>query len=918
MIHDRFLVKLILKNCGPIQPIHRTMLYLSLPASDSYKDIYKKDVELFSVVPMGKMSLHVSKDTCYRLLQRSIDNKDLEEGETIYYLITSGGFDSDSFLGTHVIRMFASFGKLQEASKVFVGVARPSVYAWSAIVFAYAMLGQSKQALHLYHAMNQAGARPDSHTFVTILKACANEQELKDGMLVHAHIVEHGLESVDYIGSSLIRLYVQFKSMEDAQLVFDRLVKPTVVLWTDMIHGYAQNKYFVEVFVLFEQMQLKGVQPNQITFVCIIKACASSEAITEGMQIHSLIIKAGVELETFVGSSLVDMYAKCGKLHDARKTFERLHKQDVVEWNAMITGEAQHACVQEVLQLHNHMQQHGIEANQITFTGILKACSNTRTLDPGKQVHAHMIGSRIEVDFFISNVLVNLYAGCGDIQNACKVFKQLEKRNAVTWAVLMAGCAEHGHEKMVFHFFEQMKQEGTSPNNATFLSILRACSNVTDLKLVHSFILEDGFESDLAVASNLISRYGECKSLLDSLNVFKHLQEHDVVSWNALIMVYAQLGNLEATFSLFCRMQRERTRPDSVTFNTMISAFAQRGFLSEALQLFQQMQLHDMEPDAKAFCCILEVCSKLAPPQVGQLIHQLVVERGMEVDMCVGEALLNMYLLCEGTDDAQVVFDRLEHGGVGIWNTMISGYMQIGPDVDLSSLIESIKECPTIRHLKKALELYCDMNQEGISPNRATFVYVLKACSRMMAFDHGKRVHAHIVEAGADQDLLICNMLIHFYAEFGSLEDAYQVFSKQQMRNVVTFNTFFAACAQHSNLKLVLDCFCAMQREGVKADGATFLSLFSACSRAGKEEIALFYLQKMREVYGIEPTYTHYTCTVDLIGCRGNLREGEDLLQTMPFRPNVVGLTSLLSHCRKHGSLNIVTRKASMLEMALL
>eukprot|EP00250_Pteridium_aquilinum_P006993 c16796_g1_i3 orf=2-865(-) len=286
-----------------------TWLYSTL-SSHPPKKIVKKDVEFCSLVPMGEMGVHISKEICYHLLQWCIWNKDLEAGETIYYLITSQGFDSDSFLGTHVIRMFALFGRLKEANQVFAGVARPSVYVWSAIVLAHAMLGQSNQAVHLYHEMNQMGVRPDSHTFVAILKACANEQDLKHGMLVHTHIAECGLESVDHIGSSLIGLYIRGRSLDDARFVFDRLLKPNVVLWSVMMYGYAQQEYFVEVFVLYEQMQCKGVEPNQVTYVCIVKACASLETIAKGMQIHSLIIKADIELQTFVGSSLVDMYAK--------------------------------------------------------------------------------------------------------------------------------------------------------------------------------------------------------------------------------------------------------------------------------------------------------------------------------------------------------------------------------------------------------------------------------------------------------------------------------------------------------------------------------------------------------------------------------------------------------------------------------
>ncbi|MCO5591720.1 hypothetical protein L7F22_045712 [Adiantum nelumboides] len=761
------------------------------------------------------------------------------------------------------------------------------------------MLGQSAEALHLYSKMNQIGVSPDSYTFVAVLKACANEQELAFGMLVHAHVIEWGFKIVDHVGSGLIGLYVCCNRLHDAQLVFDRQSKPNVVLWSALIHGYYQNGYFVDALALFEKMLCTGVEPSQVTQVCVIKACASSRAVTEGLWMHSFAMEAGDELQTFVGSSLVDMYGRFGMLHDARNIFEKLRKQDAIEWSAMIAGEAQHASVQEVLQRHEQMQQHGVESNQSTLTSILKVCADTNTLKLGKQVHAHVIGRGLTTDLFLTNVFVYLYTKCGDIKTAYKIFKMSKERDAATWSVVIAGCAEHGHVPTAFQLYEQMIVEGRMPNAAIFLSILSACSDIVDLNLMHSSIVEAGFELDAAVASNLISRYGQCTCLPESLRVFEHLQELDVANWNSLINAFARHGLVEKAYFLFNCMQDKKTRPDYITYSIMISLSAQVGLALEALQLFQKMLLHDIQPDVKVFACILDVCSKVETVQTGKLVHAQLVESGLEVDVQVGAALISMYLVFGRVEDAEKIFDIIDFKHLGIWNPIIFNYVQSMHIVAESSFNEK-GVAITDACLVKVFQLYCAITQEGISPDQITFVYILKLCSKVVALGFCMQIYSHLVEEGLDQDLLIGNMLVLIFTKFFSFEDALHVFIKLGKQNVASFNSLFTAFAQQNSVKPVLDGFHLMQQQGLKADEISVLSLLSACSHAGRQDEALFHFKTMRECHGIEPTFTHYICLADLLGRTGHVKEGQDLLQTMPFQPNTVGITSILRHHKMH------------------
>ncbi|KAH7352739.1 hypothetical protein KP509_19G061300 [Ceratopteris richardii] len=799
--------------------------------------------------------------------------------------------------------MFARFGRLKEANHIFRQVAKPSVYTWSAIVLANAVLGNSVKALQLYSYMMEGDLEPDSHTFVAVLMACTNGEELMDGMLVHTHVIECGLESMPYIASGLILLYASFSRLADAQLVYDRQEKPSVVLLSELIHGYAENDCFADAIVLFRRMQLAGVEINEITCVCMVKACASARAIKEGMKTHFLMVEMrGIELQSVTRTSLVYMYGQFGMMQDARKIFRESREHDILEWNALIAGEAQHSCVIEVLQLYNQMQQHGVEPNQITFTCILKACAIANVLTTGKEFHAYLVGRNLQMDVVLTNALLNIYARSGDIQNTFKLFKLMEKRNVATWTIVITACAENGYRDAAFQLFELMLKEGMIPNNMTFLSILSACSHIAELKLIHSCIIDLHSELDATLVSCLIRRHGEFSSLLDSLNIFEQLIDCDIVTWNAIITVHAQHGCQDEALSLFIRMQMEGFKPDYITYSVMIPLTARKGLLLEVLYLFGQMLLHDIQSDANIFSFTLQGCSNLGTPDAGNVIYGHVIESGQELDAEIGAAIVYMYMSYGAEDDAEHIFDRFGHGYIEIWNAMMSGYVRTACAMDELSIEEHMSYSRD-QHTERIFQLYNAMNQEGISPNQATFVMLLKSCYLTTASDHGKKVHAHIVEAGLDEDLLVGNMLIQMYTELKSYKDAICVFESLHQRNVVTFNTMLTAWAQQSCLELVKDGFQLMQQEGLKADEVTVLSLLSACSHIGKEIDALRYFNKMQIQCGIEPTHTHYTCIADLVSRNGYLKEGHDLLRTMPFLPNSLGLSSLSTHSAIHGSL---------------
>ncbi|CAK9881759.1 unnamed protein product [Sphagnum jensenii] len=209
------------------------------------------------------------------------------------------------------------------------GIVQLHPFAWNRKLTKYVQAGQHEKAMQLFQQMQQEGMSPDKFTFVQAVKACAGLGSLEDGRLVHEQLIQSGCESDVFLGSSLVNMQGQ-KALE-----------------------------------LFRQMQQEGVQPNSITFVGVMNACANREALEEGRCVHQRIIQSGFQMNVFVGNSLVDMYAKCGSIDDAWRVFHKMPSQDVVTWTTMILGHVKCGQGQKALELFQQMQQEGVQPNSL-------------------------------------------------------------------------------------------------------------------------------------------------------------------------------------------------------------------------------------------------------------------------------------------------------------------------------------------------------------------------------------------------------------------------------------------------------------------------------------------------------------------------------------------------------------------------
>ncbi|KAJ7536559.1 hypothetical protein O6H91_12G073800 [Diphasiastrum complanatum] len=537
-------------------------------------------------IPPNKVAFLVVLKACARI-------PSLKQGKQLHLDIIKSGFGSDVSIASTLVDMYAKCGCVDNARYVFDNMHERNVVSWTAIIAGYAQHGLGKEALDLYEQMKQEGVQPDNVTYVVLLKACAGMAALQQGKQLHLDIIEAGFESDAIVGSTLVDMYAKCGRIEDACRVFTNMHEQNVVSWTAIIAGYAHHGLGKEALDLYEQMKEEGVQPDIVTYVVLLKSCASIVALEQGKQLHLDIIKSGFASDVIVGSALVDMYAKCRCLEEARQVFNNMHERDVVSWSVMISGYAEHGLGKEALDLSEQMKQEGVQPNIVTYVVLLKSCASIAALEQGKQLHLDIIESGLDSDVVVGSTLVDMYAKCGRIEDARQVFNNMHERNVVSWNAMIAGYAQQGFGKEALALLEQMQREGIRPDEVTYVGVLSACS--------HSGLVDKGrhvFDSmckDHAVIPTMdhyvcmVDLLGRAGCLADAEDfVGKMPIQPNVVVWMTLLGAARNHGEVEIgrrAFDCVVKLEPENAAP----YVLLSNIYAAAGLRDEIAKIRKEM-----------------------------------------------------------------------------------------------------------------------------------------------------------------------------------------------------------------------------------------------------------------------------------------------------------------------------------------
>lgn len=352
-----------------------------------------------------------------------------------------------------------------------------------------------------------------------------------------------------FLATKLVNFYSVCDSLRNARLLFDRIPKSNLFLWNVLIRGYAWNGPYEAAISLYHQMLEYGLAPDNFTFPFVLKACSALSAIEEGRNIHEHAIRTGWETDVFVGAALIDMYAKCGCVGNAREVFDKIEERDAVLWNSMLAAYSQNGHPDESLALCSEMALAGLRPTEATLVTVISASADIAALPLGKELHGFSWRHGFEFNDKVKTALVDMYAKCGSVKVARNLFERLKEKRVVSWNAIITGYAMHGHATEALDLFEEMKEKSL-PDHITFVGVLAACS--------HGGLLDEGrtfFESmvrDYRIVPTIqhytcmVDLLGHCGRLDEAYNLIMQMRAMpDSGVWGALLNSCKIHGNVE-------------------------------------------------------------------------------------------------------------------------------------------------------------------------------------------------------------------------------------------------------------------------------------------------------------------------------------------------------------------------------------
>ena len=510
-------------------------------------------------------------------------SRSLKEVRRIHAIVLKCLRDSATYVGNNLISTYLGFGKLAEARKVFDKMPKKNVVTWTAIIDGYLEFGLDDEALRLFQDSIKNRVQANGNMFVCVLNLCRRRLDFELGSQIHACIVKGGWRNL-IVDSAVVHFYAQCGELRSAFCVFDRMPEWDVVCWTTMVTACSQQGCGQEAFSLFSRMLSKGFSPNEFTVCGVLKACGEEKVLKFGRQLHGAIVKKVYKNDIFVGTSLVDMYAKCGEMTDSRKVFNRMRKRNTVTWTSLIAGYARKGLGEEAIRLFQVMKRRRIHANNLTIVSILRACGLIEASLLGRELHAQIIKNSMEPSIYMGSTLIWFYCKCGEYLHAFKVLQQMPLRDVVSWTAIISGCARLGQESEALEFLKEMMEEGVDPNSFTFSSALKACANMDSIlqgKLIHSYANKTPAMSNVFVGSALIYMYSKCGYVSEAFQVFDSMPERNLVSWKAMIVGYAKNGLCQEALKLMYRMKAEGIEVDDYISSTVLTACGDVEFYME-------------------------------------------------------------------------------------------------------------------------------------------------------------------------------------------------------------------------------------------------------------------------------------------------------------------------------------------------
>ncbi|KAK4487710.1 hypothetical protein RD792_005628 [Penstemon davidsonii] len=488
----------------------------------------------------------------------------------------------------------------------------------------------------------------------------------------------------------------------------------------------------------------------------LLRKCSQNLLYDEGKEAHGAILRMGYDSHSMITNDLIYMYAKCGRTESARTVFDKMPERNVVSWTSLMSGYLQVGNARASLLLFKEMGYSDVRPNEYTLSTNIKACGMSCALETGKQIHLVSCKSGHEWYPVVGNSIMDMYLKCRRVDEAEQMFRAMPVKSLITWNVLIAGYALNDHTSAKsLHLLKEMQTKEEMPDDFTFSSTLKACRGLGAIQegmQIHAFLLRRGYpiSSHKVLSGALIDLYAQSGCLLKARNVFTQMKVKSVISWTALITGHIRKGNV-----------------------------------TEAMELFRELRSGSYPLDSFVLSSIISVFADFSMVDLGKQMHSFTIKIPFRLDTSVSNSILDMYLKCGLTKDAEKFFAKMEVKNVVSYTVMITGYGKHGLG-------------------KEAVQLFKKMLDEDIEPDEVTYLALLSACS-----------HSGLVEESQEWFSKLCSneklrprvehysCMVDVLGRAGRLEEAKKVIENMPVKdNVGIWQTLLNGCRVHKNVEM--------------------------------------------------------------------------------------------------------------------
>ncbi|CAH9146115.1 unnamed protein product [Cuscuta epithymum] len=403
------------------------------------------------------------------ILRAFSDKFDFSGLRVVHGGLVVSGLELDSICSSQLVSAYSKLGCLEEAIKVFNGIAEPDLVHWNSMISGHGCIGDWKKGLQLFIKMQRMGKQPDAYTFVGLASGLDSPSLLRIGENVHSMCLKTGFHSNAHMGSLLVSMYSRCNCMNSACRIFECLLEPDMVTWSAMICGLCEAGDIRKALDFFRKMNTKGRKGDHLLIASGLSAASQLAIVRPGREMHGYAFRHFCHVTILVSSALIDMYSKCGFLMLAIQVFRTMPIKNIIAYNSMISSLGLHGKPYEAFLIFEEVLENCecTKPDEATLSALLCACCHAGLVNEGRRYFRTMrekFGIQAQTQHYV--YMVKLLGMDGELEEAYKLIQSIQEPvDFGIWGALLSCCEAHGNYRLgeiaAQHLFENKLQKSS-------------------------------------------------------------------------------------------------------------------------------------------------------------------------------------------------------------------------------------------------------------------------------------------------------------------------------------------------------------------------------------------------------------------------------------------------------------------------